>query len=457
MPEAQAAADPFSADVFQSRMTRVTSFDSLAESAVADKPNLHANVHKPVSWMAGLPKLSRKIVEHSAREQRYPRELPERLSKSIEDALKAVAFPESNRVECRLESIVECELSAESKRLGDGGNISVHIVFEPTQAYAVLTVGGAFVRSVTDNIFGPSRYDTSNRLSPIETAIAEFLAAKIVAQINDGLGDEFFLIGGSYAEHQEIFREHETGAKARLEIQDDGLSKGFYILISQSFLSGMENAGILFDGDPAARSISHVLQAIPSVRLRAQLGSTKLDAATLSFLESGDVVIVDEPAIKWNHGSPRGDVVILVGAGRNFVLNGDVSNSLFSIKEISSRQAVNNQDTARFIMEDKGTATVELEETRPEVETDIVDDARQTDEISESLGNVQVRLRVELAGNKISLRELDSLRVGQVIDLGRGPTDTVDLVTDGSDETVAVGELVDLEGRLGVRLTKVFL
>ena len=76
---------------------------------------------------------------------------------------------------------------------------------------------------------------------------------------------------------------------------------------------------------------------------------------------------------------------------------------------------------------------------------------------SPSLENVQVALRVEIAGNKISLRELQNLRAGQIIALGCSPTDAVRLVTDNNEEPVATGELVEIEGQLGVRLTKVFI
>jgi len=64
---------------------------------------------------------------------------------------------------------------------------------------------------------------------------------------------------------------------------------------------------------------------------------------------------------------------------------------------------------------------------------------------------------VEIAGGKISLNELQSLRSGQIISLGCRPTDPVRIVTDSSDQPIAVGELVDIEGKLGVRVTRVFI
>ena len=63
-------------------------------------------------------------------------------------------------------------------------------------------------------------------------------------------------------------------------------------------------------------------------------------------------------------------------------------------------------------------------------------------------------VHVELAARRIRLDELAQLRPGQVIELGCKATDPVDLVTE--ERRVARGELVDIEGRLGVRITQVF-
>jgi type III secretion protein Q len=47
------------------------------------------------------------------------------------------------------------------------------------------------------------------------------------------------------------------------------------------------------------------------------------------------------------------------------------------------------------------------------------------------------------------------LRVNQILDLGCKATDPVDLIVDG--RRIARGELVDIEGRLGVRITQVLV
>ena len=68
------------------------------------------------------------------------------------------------------------------------------------------------------------------------------------------------------------------------------------------------------------------------------------------------------------------------------------------------------------------------------------------------LDNLLLTVRVELPARRISLEELTRLRAGQILELDCRATDPVELVADG--RSVATGELVDIEGRLGVRVTR---
>lgn len=457
--ENEPAADPFSEDVFGS-VDRTAVSDPPVDIADTKKPAVERKPFRP-AWTSGLPKVSRKLLESSFEDEALPDQLPGLFSNAIEEALNDVVFAGSGRVRCKLESIAECDLFAEAADSARAGHLAVQIAFEPTQSNAAVVVSGSLVHLIIDEIFGPSGHGRASKISPIEIAIVEFLAARIVGRLNDNLDNQFFSVGEASVAPIEFFNEHEAGAKACIDLQTDNFSQSFQVLLSRAFLSGLSDA--VFDPDREDARSARLFRSIVSVPLRAWIGSTRLDAATLSFLEPGDVVIVEESQLEWNDGSPRGELKLLAGAGNNFVLTGELltdndaqqSGLRVLLKDISSRKAVNDSHTARFIMDEKKQSDVEPDEKIDENLENGIDPA--SNEISESLENLQLRLRVELAGKKISLREINGLHAGQVIDLERGPTDSVNLVTDGSDETVAVGELVDIEGRLGVRVTKVFL
>ncbi len=66
------------------------------------------------------------------------------------------------------------------------------------------------------------------------------------------------------------------------------------------------------------------------------------------------------------------------------------------------------------------------------------------------LGDIPMVVVVELGRVQLTADEVIRLRAGQLIELGRAPTDPVDLVVNG--KLVAKGELVEIEGELGVKL-----
>ena len=66
--------------------------------------------------------------------------------------------------------------------------------------------------------------------------------------------------------------------------------------------------------------------------------------------------------------------------------------------------------------------------------------------------DVPVQVVAVLGKKTISMKELINLKLGGVIDLARPVGEMVDLVASG--KLIAKGELVDVDGKLGVRVVK---
>ena len=66
--------------------------------------------------------------------------------------------------------------------------------------------------------------------------------------------------------------------------------------------------------------------------------------------------------------------------------------------------------------------------------------------------DVPVQVVAVMAKKNISMRELMQFHAGQVIDLNRPPSEQVDVVANG--KLIARGELVEIDGKLGVRIVK---
>ncbi|MFH1874118.1 MAG: FliM/FliN family flagellar motor switch protein [Pseudomonadota bacterium] len=87
-----------------------------------------------------------------------------------------------------------------------------------------------------------------------------------------------------------------------------------------------------------------------------------------------------------------------------------------------------------------------------EFETKAKKNQNFSEEVLAMSSDIPVQLVAVIGKTTISVKDLMNYQMGQVIDLGRPPGETVDLVASG--KLFARGELVDIDGKLGVRIIK---
>lgn len=68
--------------------------------------------------------------------------------------------------------------------------------------------------------------------------------------------------------------------------------------------------------------------------------------------------------------------------------------------------------------------------------------------------DIPVQIVAVLGKKSVTVKDIISMRMGQVIELNRLPNEAIDLVANG--KLVAKGELVEVDGRLGIRILKIF-
>jgi type III secretion system YscQ/HrcQ family protein len=66
------------------------------------------------------------------------------------------------------------------------------------------------------------------------------------------------------------------------------------------------------------------------------------------------------------------------------------------------------------------------------------------------LTHIPISISVELSRTQLSLRELSTLKDGDVLELKKRPNEPIDLLVSG--KVIGRGELVDVDGELGVRI-----
>lgn len=458
--------DPFAVDFFGVKKPVQNE-----EFAVADLSVITVDqspLTKQSDWFNSLPRISNREAEFSTLLQNLPENFTDEAAKKIGASIARYTFRQTENVGCSIISVDEVNLKNAVEQTAKSPQIFLDLACQPENSAAVIAFNTNFASSVIDLILGGQGVDLANprNLSPIEYTIIEFLALNILSEINGWLGQNVLCLQSIKNEPTQIFADHERGAEIVIDLELDNFSGIISVFAPRNFLNNLDRLqNPLLKKKSVSKKLSDFERLAKKLDLRLQIGSTSLDADSLLFLEPHDIILVEQPLINWHSGNFGDNLQIFVGGGRNFRLNGMLQTKIekgfdgdliFQIGDIISEESRRKFTPAKFKMDEKSNELPELE-TAENQNQNSEKTASETEEISASLENIQVALRVEIAGNKLSLRELQSLRAGQIIALGCRPTDPVRLVTDNNDEPVAVGELIEIEGQLGVRLTKVFV
>jgi type III secretion system YscQ/HrcQ family protein len=172
-------------------------------------------------------------------------------------------------------------------------------------------------------------------------------------------------------------------------------------------------------GQRGAASLSPVLRALP-LTCTLEVGWATVAGGLLATVRPGDVLVLDEVL-------EPGEARLRVAAGRRVSATGRLEGTHFTVGRVV---------------------------TRPEPavrQGEVLDEA--TDEGAlERVGDAPVELSVEVARLTLTVAELSALRPGQVLVTGAAVGGQVTLRA--GDRAIAEGELVDVEGEIGVRVLR---
>ncbi|MBN8231379.1 type III secretion system cytoplasmic ring protein SctQ [Corallococcus macrosporus] len=185
--------------------------------------------------------------------------------------------------------------------------------------------------------------------------------------------------------------------------------------------------------------------------LRAEIGVAELSAQDLASLRVKDVLLLDMLSARPDKGED-GTAQLRLGLGRtgHFAVDVFLENDRYRarITDIVPGEPGNPQGGESGGPEENEDFTNPELGVPPELEGAALDDNNRDG--SDLLSDLPLQVAVELARVPITAEQVVGLRTGQVIDLRRGAGEPVDLSVNG--KVVARGELVELEGQLGVRI-----
>jgi flagellar motor switch protein FliM len=165
-------------------------------------------------------------------------------------------------------------------------------------------------------------------------------------------------------------------------------------------------------------------RVLPPVALRVEMGRTAVEVGDLSRLRPGDVVLLDEARVRTDRGE-SGRVWLRAGLGVAVALEAQLETA-------GDRYRVRLE---RGVMPE-GARTMEQVESLDGMAV---------------LRDVPLEVVAELARLQVSVEDILALRPGQVLELEVGPGGPIQLSIHG--RVVARGELVEVDGHLGVKLT----
>jgi flagellar motor switch protein FliM len=196
---------------------------------------------------------------------------------------------------------------------------------------------------------------------------------------------------------------------------------------------------------------------------RVEIGRVEISALDLAGLRLKDVVLLDEITARPDKGK-GGKGRMRIGMGQLGRLDLDIAldGGRFKAKVTNiffgEEQRPKKDPTAMPL---EARAHVKAAASRAEARPPLPFDEEFTDpgrndvedvknDPSDLLSDIPLQISIELARLAITAEDLLSLKLGQVIELNKTPGEPLDLSVNG--KVVARGELVEVEGQLGIRI-----
>ncbi|HEX8474441.1 MAG TPA: FliM/FliN family flagellar motor switch protein [Pyrinomonadaceae bacterium] len=488
------AADPFAVDIFaQNRnASSDTQSNTTGDTATTgvDFPldaQPRAAPRRP-HWSATLPRCTRAEARLSAA---LGVAAPV-LSPSARDALMRALARYTH-----LANAVDADISFAGVRergLSDDGPTEdaewrtwVSLAVEPDDARLAFELDAGFAAAVVDRMLGGSGAppDTLRALSRTEQAVVEFLCLGLLTALNQETGEPLWSLKSistkpplwlkasqvkrderdAPASQQRAMVEESVARRClvvslRIRLGDtEGLARCYLLPAALDALDPARNPlllPLLVDAraDEPQAHLARFKEFAPDVCLRAMLGETEITLAEMSQLEIGDVVVVGRHTIRWRGRHFDGLLEVRIGDGHGAIIAGSIMPPVEPDKDEGENAERNPASIGIDLLieliknGESATTTERVSMTEDENLENEGDDASAL-----ALDELLLTVHVELAARRVSLDELSRMRVGQILELGCRATDPVDLISEG--RRIARGELIDIEGQLGVRITHV--
>lgn len=351
------------------------------------------------------------------------------------------------------------------------GNHPVHVRIDlgRKDLFAIVDVPLASARSIIGQVVdvSPDRLGASDLLSNVEQGILAFFAERIATGVTERV--PFFApllpvtIRDITCSNAEIDwgRDGASGwYSVAVVVQVAGLSLPFRLLLPWAALERVRRDGEMSDLDESRRrrrldQIGRTLGNCP-VNLTAALGRAEIRRGDLDQLEPTDILLFEARDFGWEDGRFSNHLSLVhtedgVARIETEVIEDDgvlqlrvqsllAGSSAWTEEELEVRDDRESKDGSALPGGD-------AESTQPHGVEAVGGGSPAGRAAAE---DTKVQLRIELGRMRLTIRELAQLSPGAILEMRRDPTAPVSLVVD--DRVIGTGDLVRIEGELGVRI-----
>jgi len=341
----------------------------------------------------------------------------------------------------------------------------------PNKARGLLEVEIGLAHWAIDTLLGGTGEAVGLRpLTDIEEGVMTFVVLETLKALAPSLDSSLpklrlETIAPSLEEAMSVLNEEETLAVVQLKAIFGGHTGYVRLFIPESVLAVAEPPP-----DALVRRQRRAIDAVEhasrlsnvKVWLRAEIAQVEISAGDLSQLRERDVVLVDGLSARPDQGQ-GGTAKLKLGLARTGYLAADIA--IESDRYLATVTAIELGEPPPPGGPIDGEAPVEAQAEGAEDEERALGDgpdestnpgAERADmeegqaEGADLLNDVPLQIAVEIGRLPITAEEVVSIKVGHVFDLNRQVGEPLDLSVNG--KIVARGELVEIEGNLGIRI-----
>lgn len=457
--ESSTPNDPFGVDIFnESRPTEPLQANIVSNLIIEPVQEvIQEDVPSP-SWSRNLPKLSREEAKTASLFSAACESISPEAVNGIIQILSFYTKIEPRQIAIEKVLVSQLAMTDFLYEAQKTPGVFLSLAVEPSGDNLFVCADAGFATSIVNLLLGGDGTPplTLRSLSKTERAVVEFLSLACARALNKFANAPWLKLSSvtdSFPETRKRVSNPTKGEETSAQKQQNDNEAGIFFCLrlavgqvnglvrifgSHKTFAAMDQARNPLFVQTETNRLSHFKKITGDVPTRVSIGETEIETNDLIVLEAGDAVLIERPSVQFMKGQIAGKVNLFAGDGENFTISGAISSgekTKFQIREIKA--AIETPEIKRSRMEERENITPTAEENNI------------------NIGQMALTVRVELASQRMTLEEISSLREGQIIELGCSPNDPVNLVTENG--RIASGELVEIEGRLGVRINQVFV